>query len=218
MEQKQKYLMKLHWTWGGRMGCRFDEYIETTCYSEEEGLDYMRRRLIGVARSYGFDCGRLESPLNPCVITLNITPILETRSIDTKNLNDVLDEEVSQTERLIQSGNLYLKNGSINMESASSARIYPCEICGKMRSKDEGGNLVPILDFGKYRGKSIEDAEVTAHYLLWLYEQKWFKTFRPKVFNYIKKHKTDIEYQALAEDEDDEYLNDLYNDLHYDTD
>jgi hypothetical protein len=75
-----------------------------------------------------------------------------------------------------------------------------------------------VLDFGQYKGKDIEDPDVTGHYLLWLYAQPWFKKFRPKVFNYIKKHKIDIEYQALSEDEDDEYLNDLYMELHYDKD
>jgi uncharacterized protein (DUF3820 family) len=40
--------------------------------------------------------------------------------------------------------------------------------------------------FGKFKGQSIED--VPAWYLLWCYDQDWFKKHNSDMYNYIKSH------------------------------
>lgn len=51
-----------------------------------------------------------------------------------------------------------------------------------------------ILTFGKYKDKSID--EVDDQYLLWLYSQDWIKEKYPQIYNYIKRHKREIEANA----------------------
>ena len=58
-------------------------------------------------------------------------------------------------------------------------------------------NNSPILPFGKYKGRSIEEVEgEQPGYLIWLYEQPWSKETYPAVYNYIKRHLREIREYA----------------------
>lgn len=68
-----------------------------------------------------------------------------------------------------------------------------------------------ILDFGIYNGQEIE--EVPSSYLLYLYAQPWFKQFKPKVYNYIKYHKKNLQLSLI--EEDTPWFDDLYQEIHF---
>lgn len=92
-----KYLIHVHWVWGKTNRFREREEFQSDTL---DIADRLRSIADHISKRYCFDCGRIDHPLNPQIVSVVATPVSDSVQLEIGDVNSVFREYEKQERKI----------------------------------------------------------------------------------------------------------------------